>query len=108
LVEIAISKNSFALRPLRYIPASGKREQDEVIIYESRTFQQNPYDEVQVYLLRLIALGYCTGIEIQGPLSSNHVLDVLDKNGNILHTFSISRKGFHYLLRVLKFRVEPE
>jgi len=34
------------------------------------------------------------------------MLDILDKSGNILQTFSLSRSSFEYLRSKLKLRVE--
>jgi hypothetical protein len=108
LIEIAINKNSYALRPTLRIPSKDKLKQDQVVVYEARTFPVDPYDGVQMHLLKLIALGYCNGIEEQEPLPGKQAVNVLDKKGAVLHTFSITRKGLHYLQRILKLHVKSE
>ena len=101
-MAIVIDDKSFALRPLRIIPAK-----DELILYEGTTFPRNPYAGVHMWLRRLVAFGYCSGIEADSPIGDLSI-DVLAENGDILHTFNITRKGFEYLRRTLKFRQERE
>lgn len=99
---IVIDDKSFALRPLRIIPVK-----DELILYEGTTFPGNPHAGVLLYLRRLVAFGYCSGVEAESPIGDLGV-DVLDENGDILHTFNITRKGFEYLRRSLRFRRERQ
>lgn len=97
---IVIDDKSFALRPLRIIPAK-----DELVFYEGTTFPRNPHAGVLMLLRRLVAFGFCSGVEADSPIG-NLGVDILAENGDILHTFNITRKGFEYLRRTLKFRVE--
>lgn len=56
-----------------------------------------------MYLRRLAAFGF-----IEDESASPLAIDVLSENGDILDTVTISRAGFEYLRRSLKFKREPK
>lgn len=88
-----LHKNAFALRPVRMLV-----KKNEFLYYEAITFPENPFNGCSMYLRR------CLGdLKEDG---SNLLIDVLDENGYIIQEYPITRKGFNYLRRVLKFQVE--
>lgn len=72
---------------------------DRFINYEGTTFPRNPQAGCSLMIRRMAALGFIVK-------DSDFVLDVLDKEGDIIQDFSISRQGFEYLRSRLKFRRE--
>lgn len=96
IIEMQISRSSFALRPMRW--TTGK---DELVLYTAITFPENPTVGCELYLRRAAV---CGGVQERVP--DAHGLDVLDKQGDILHTFALSREAFEYLRKKLKCRVE--
>ncbi len=92
-VAEAIAKEAFALRPVRVV--------DEVEVhYTATTFPGNPYSGCEITIRRCEAFGH---------LKSAHPdlwVDVLDEDGDILQEVPISRRGFEYLRRVLRFQRE--
>ena len=89
---------AFALRPIRIDVRNNC-----FINYAGTTFPNDPQAGCSMYLRRA---AICGGLVLggEGPLG----IDVLDKNGDILETFTISRAGFEYLRRHLEFRRERD
>jgi len=85
-----LDKDAFALRPVRMLV-----KKNEFRHYEAITFP-NPFETCSMYLRRC-------DLKDDG---SNLLIDILDKNGNIIQEYPITRKGFNYLRRSLKFKVE--
>jgi hypothetical protein len=102
MAEIVLDKRSVAIRPLRILPKT-----DELILYWAITFPKNPYQGVETYLRRLRAFGFSSCVENAEPLGDLG-LDILDEDGDILHTFDVTRRGFEYLRKKLKFRVDRD
>ncbi len=87
-----LDKNAFALRPVRMLVKT-----NEFVHYEALTFPADPFNGCSLYLRR------CLGnLKDDG---SNLSIDVLDKSGDIIQDYPITRNGFEYLRRVLKFHV---
>ena len=95
-MSLAVHPQAFALRPIRV-----DSEKNVFINYEGTTFPSHPRDGCEMYLRRAALFGLIE--DGDGPLG----IDVLDENGDILQTFTITRDGFEYLRRSLKFRREP-
>jgi len=95
LSERMTHPQAVALRPVRM-----DERNNRFVNYEATTFPKNPRAGCEMYIRRLKALGF---IEKDSPLA----VDVLDLDGDILDTIMISRRGFEYLRRQLKFRREP-
>ena len=90
-----LDHRAHALRPVRTL-----EKQNIFRIYEATTFPAGPFRGCELYLRRCEAFGF---LKNDG---SGLVVDVLDTNGDIIQDFPITRKGFEYLRRVLKFRVD--
>ena len=86
-----LNTGAHALRPVRIIG-------DSLREYEAVTFPDNPYQGCELYLRRCHAFGY---LKDDG---SNCLIDILDKGGDIIQDYPITRDGFDYLRRTLKFR----
>lgn len=91
-----LDKSAHALRPVRM-----REKQNDFVYYTGTTFPDGPWQGCELYLRRCCAFGY---LKDEGTLT----IDVLNENGDIVQEFPITRKGFEYLRRVLKFRVEKE
>lgn len=89
-----VDPRAFALRPVR---ADVKK--NDFVLYEGTTFPSNPQAGCSMYVRRLRAFGFIVE-------HSDFILDVLDREGDIIQDFSISKEGFEYLRRQLKFRRE--
>ncbi len=94
-MAVVIDAGSFALRPF-CIDA----QHNEFVNYEAITFPEHPKAGCDMYLRRVALFGLVE--DGDGPLG----IDVLAENGDILHTFTITRGGFEYLRRSLRFRVD--
>jgi hypothetical protein len=90
LQQPQVEPNAYALRPVRIV--NGQLRE-----YEAVTFPGGPWRGCAMWLRRCWALGY---------LGENYaVVDVLDRQGDIIQDFGLNRRGFKYLQRQLKFRV---
>lgn len=90
-----LDKEAVALRPVRFLP-----EKNQIRYYEAITFPRDPFGGCSMYLRR------CLGNLIED--GSNLTIDVLDAAGDIIQEYPITREGFEYLRRTLKFRVDKE
>lgn len=90
-----LDKGAFALRPVRVLVAK-----NEFRYYESITFPGDTFRGCELYLRRCF-----DNLKDDG---SNLTIDILDLNGDIIQEYPITRKGFEYLRRVLKFKVEAK
>jgi hypothetical protein len=90
---ITLNSEAFALRPTRI-----NEKKNELIYYDAITFPNGPYAGCDVYLRRVALFG----------LSESRLcdvgLDVLNENGDIVQELYVTKKGFEYLRRCLKFR----
>ena len=91
---ISLNENAHALRPVRAMVKDNRFR-----VYTATTFK-TPFKGCHLTLRRCDAFGY---LKEEG---ANLVLDVLDKNGDIIQDFPLTKKGFEYLRRVLRFKVE--
>ena len=91
---INLDPRAVALRPVRAL-------KDGFRYYEATTFPQNPWQGCEMYLRRCKAFGFLKG---DGEI----VLDVLDKNGDVIQDFPLTRKGLRYLRKEFRFKVERE
>jgi len=94
-MTVLAEPGAFALRAIR---VSARRNM--FINYEAITFPKDPAGGCDLYLRRARICGLAEGGE--GPLG----IDVLDRNGDIIQTFTVSRRAFEYLRRCLRFRRE--
>lgn len=89
-----LSPAAHALRPVRM-------RGDEAVNYSATTFPQDPLGGCRLTLRRLEAFGYLAGAP--GDHLGNLWVDVLDAEGDILQEWPITRRGFEYLRRTLRF-----
>lgn len=95
----SISKAAHALRPMRI-------DRDESPIhYTATTFPDGPYQGCEKTIRRMESFGHLPP-RVPGSLTGNLFVDVLDADGDILDTLEVSRAGFEYMRRVLRFRRE--
>lgn len=73
-----------------------------IVEYEAVTFPRNPRAGCLMWLRRCEACGYIVN------RLTGWVIDILDTNGDIIQEFNVTRRGFGYLRRSLKFRRERE
>jgi len=90
---IELNPAAHALRPVRIVG-------DAFRFYEATTFPKNPWAGCEMYLRRCNFLGW---LKEDG---SKIVLDVLDRNGDIIQDFPLTRDGLRYLRSHLRFKVE--
>jgi hypothetical protein len=88
-------EQAVALRPVRI-----DVKRDRFIYYEAMTFPKHPAAGCNMYLRRLEACG------LASASFSSVAVDVLDADGSILETVQITKDGFEYLRRQLRFRVD--
>lgn len=93
--KLKLSRDAVALRPVRM-----NRKRNTFTYYEGTTFPRDPFGGCSLYLRRCDAFGYL--VRDEGDL----LIDVLNADGDIVQDFPVSRKGFEYLRRSLKFRRE--
>jgi hypothetical protein len=92
-----VTEKAAALRPIRV-----DEKRNEFINYEATTFPTGPAAGCDMYLRRLAAFGFLLPKNAKNDLA----VDILDVDGDIIDTFPISREGFLYLRRTLRFRRE--
>ena len=85
-------EGSVALRPMRLIG-------DELREYTATTFPADPWAGCNMCLRHLSAFGMVQE-------GSDLLIDVLDENWDIIQDVGVTREGFEYLRRKLKFKVE--
>ena len=90
-----LDKKAFALRPVRVLVAK-----NEFRNYQSITFPGNTFQGCELYLRRCFD-------ELKDD-GSHLMIDILDINGDIIQEYSITKKGFNYLRRVLKFKIDEK
>jgi len=73
--------------------------------YTGTTFPANPYAGCELTIRRMECFGYLLPTA-PGSLEGSYFVDVLDSQGDILETLAVTRQGFEYLRRVLRFRRE--
>lgn len=93
--RLKVMQDAVALRPVRM-----NEKAQTFTFYEGTTFPRNPYGGCNLYLRRCHAFGY---LEAD---AGNLIVDVLNADGDIIQDFPITRKGFEYLRRTLKFKRE--
>jgi hypothetical protein len=90
-----LDERAFALRPVRVLEA-----QNTFRNYEATTFPKGPYSGCGLMLRRLRITG---GLSEQ---QTNLILDILNEDGDIIQEYHLTRQGFEYLRRTLKFKVD--
>lgn len=98
LPMIEIHPDAYALRPFRI-----DEKRNRFIHYSATTFPADPRGGCQLYIMRAALYG---PMLVDGDTPLN--LDVLDREGSILQTMTLTTGGFEYLRRTLKFRVERD
>lgn len=93
----ALHPDAYALRPVRVVG-------DAIRTYTAVTFEPDPWRGCAQMINRCRSLGWL------GDADRNVArgVDILNSDGDIVQEFSISRRGFEYLRRTLKFRVDSE
>lgn len=89
-----IPETAHALRPVRI-------KGGVAIHYTGTTFPGGPREGCELTIRRIEAFGY-----LQSP-NPDLWVDVLDEIGDILKEIPITKRGFEYLRRTLKFVKEP-
>lgn len=89
-----VESRAFALRPVRV-----DTHRNIFVNYDGTTFPRNPRAGCDITVRRLAAFGFIVE-------DSDLILDVLDEQGDILQELFLSRDGFEYLRRTLKFKRE--
>lgn len=90
----ALHPDAYALRPARLITTS-----NTIRLYEAITFPQDPRGNIEMWLRRAFLFdgdGLVAGL----------LIDILDKEGDIIQEYEMSRQGFRYLLKRLKISVD--
>lgn len=97
LDPVVVPLNACALRIVRMLK-NGKLR-----VFEAITFPKNPYSGCEIMHRRVKAFGHIakTDEETYG------LCDVLDKDGDIISDFWLTKQGFDYLKRKLGCHVEP-
>lgn len=72
---------------------------DELIYYEPITFK-NPFDGCKLYLHRWSMIGYI----VDNVHETDFLLDVLDKEQDIIDTFGLTKHGFDKI----KYQLRPK
>jgi len=90
--RVFLHSAAFALRPVRI-------REDDLVFYSATTFPEEPREGCRYYLQLLLSLGHL-GCE-DGTL----LVDVLDRDGNVLQYFTVSQTGFEYLRKTFDFHV---
>ena len=88
-----LHESAFAIRPVRIVGGCLRE-------YDAITFPCNPRAGVSIYLRRCLA-------HLQDD-GSHCLLDILDKQGDIVQDYPITHSGFEYLRRSLKFKWNRE
>lgn len=86
--------NAYAIRPTRLISA------DELRYYDATFFPNDPWGGIEITLRRM---WIC---ESDGH-DDSLLLDVLNRDGDIIQDYPMSKRGFEYLREKLKFKVDP-
>ncbi|WP_337054049.1 hypothetical protein [Pseudoxanthomonas sp. USHLN014] len=94
----AVPPNAAALRPWRI--------KDGRAVHFTGALFADPYQGCEITIRRMDAFGMVLK-EHGGHLAGDTFVDVLDVDGDILHTFEITRRGFEYLRQKLQARREP-
>lgn len=92
---IELHKDAVALRPVRM-----REKQNDFVFYSATTFPDGPWSGCELTLRRCQSFGYLKDDK------SGIMVDVLDKDGDIIQEFHLTKQGFQYLRRTLKFVVE--
>ena len=90
---INLSRKAHALRPVRFFSSK-----EEARYYNAVTFPNGARKGCELSLVRCELFG-------KFDKNSDFLIDVLDANGDIIQDFGITKSGFEYLQRVLKFMV---
>jgi hypothetical protein len=88
-----LPKNAYGLRAFRVID-------EEIRNYRPVTFRDT-WAGFDTYLRRMKMFG------MLAPSYTGFAVDALDRDGNILQTWSITERGLAYLRRELNLRMEP-
>lgn len=94
-MKVDLDKRAVALRPVRVMV-----KQDTFRYYEATTFPKAPWSGCHRMLRKLAVIG---GISSE---ATDLVLDILDEEGDVIQDFNLTKKGFEYLRRTLKFKVD--
>lgn len=92
-LDVGLNPAAWSLRPCRVL-----ERRNEFRLYEEVTFPGNPWRGCEWTLRQCKAVGYLVD-------ESDWCIDVLDEMGDLVQEFRITRAGFEFLRRRLKFRV---
>lgn len=76
-------------------------EENKFLFYDGICNPHNPFDTVDYVVKRLGAFGYL-------ERSDRYVLDVIDKNCDVIHDFGLTEEGFRYLRNVYGIDLEED
>lgn len=94
-LPVPLAPSAAGLRPVRL------RGEKDLTLY-TPTFFTKRWAGTELTLARMNCFGM-----FDNP-HPDLMLDVLDENGDIVQDFAINRKGFEYLRRILRFRLDHE
>ncbi len=97
-ISEAVPQEAAALRPWRI-------KADHAVHFTAAWFVE-PYSGCEITIRRMDAFGMVLAPH-EGPYVGDTLVDVLDKNGDIIQTFEVTKKGFEYLRQKLKAKREP-
>lgn len=95
--KVKVHADGVALRPIRV-----DHKNNLYICFDGVTWDKNQHGMCDMWLRRAAVCGELVDGG-SGPLG----IDILDKDGDIVQTLTISKRGFEYLRAKLKFRREP-
>lgn len=97
----SLMSEAVSLRPYRVFQREGKEVSRT---YEGTTFPAGPYQGCELVLRRCAAFGGMVGDSER----EYAVVDVLDAAGDIVQEYRVNGRGFRYMRRILRFRVEAD
>lgn len=95
-IAASVPKTAHALRPMRI------DRNENPIHYTGTTFPQNPHAGCELTIRRMECFGYVLPPE-PGNLKGHLFVDILNSDGDILDTLAVTRDGFEYMRRTLRF-----
>lgn len=97
-IDLTVHEEAYVMRPVRVVG-------EHLRVYAGTYFpkEDNPPGVINMHLRRMLG-----GVTQHGAEDEYATLDILDKDGDIIQDFAITKGGFEYLRRVLKFTWENQ
>lgn len=100
ITDFVLHEDAFALRPVRVVRR--KNKDAELLLFTATTCSEDPWEGCRSFLWKCFLFGR----PVMGK--TNLLIDVLNKDGDIIQDFAVTDVGFAYLRRILKFEVASE